>query len=188
MALELGHRVRGRAGRRTRRGAWRGDFAVHRRLPPFADLLPERLPACADAVVAYIVSAWPERDPERPVDFLWLDNYTQWTAVAAPYVGYADRPERWPFWDDGPGPQVELDDDDATLLRAGALEVDDPNEAVVEAVARRLLTYDWSGVLTTTDDFVVAVFPNDGWSGLEASVRKLNPPETAARWLRKWSG
>lgn len=166
---------------------WRGEDLVHRRERPFSELLAERLPACVDAVVAYIVAAWPERDPERPVDFLWLDNYTQWTAVVAPYVGYADRRERWPFWEDGPGPLVELDDDEATLLRTGALAVDDPIDAVCEAIARRLLVHDWTGVLTVTDDLVVAVFPNDGFSGLEASVRRLNPPETAARWLRKWS-
>jgi hypothetical protein len=165
----------------------RGAHLLNRPERPFSELFAERLPAYADAVIEHIV-AWAERDPARPVDMLWLDNYTQHSPVVTPYVGYADRRERWPFWDDGPGPQIDLDDDEGTLMRTGALAVDDPIEAICDAVAHRLLTHDWSGVLTTTDDLVVAVFPNDGFSGLEASVRKLNPPEAAARWLRKWDG
>ncbi|MBE2315440.1 hypothetical protein DVA67_005605 [Solirubrobacter sp. CPCC 204708] len=149
-------------------------------------MLAERAPGYADAVIEAL-TAWRDRDRQRPVDALWLDNYSQHGPFAVIYVGFADRAERFPFYDapGGAAPEwVRMDDDEGTLLRTGAPAVDDPNDTVGEAVGRLLLAHDWRGVLNTTRDFVVLVCEaND--EDVEARLRRLNPPETVEQWLRR---
>ena len=158
----------------------RGDEVVWRAgAAPFAELVARAVPGCADRCVEAI-AGW--ASAEMPVDTLWLDNRTQHDLYAFLHVGSPDRRKRWEFFD-GPDEPVSFDDAELTLLREGSLAGEYPPQVVAAAVARELLTRDWTGVLNVTEDFVVLVGESLTFDVPE-SLRQLNAPEIAARWLR----
>ena len=138
---------------------------------PFAQRLARSVPGFVDACVDGLFGGF---DRLRPVDTLWLDNYTQGGIHVVPTVGYADRPDRWDIFE-GPPYEILFDDHENTLLREAALAVEDPVRTVTEAVGRALAVHDWRRVLKTTPDFVVGVGEyGDDPEAKVAVLRRLN--------------
>jgi hypothetical protein len=127
-------------------------------------------------------------DRLRPVDTLWLDNFTRSAIIVVPGVGYVDRADRWEGFE-GPPWELRCDDDEGTLLRAAALAVAEPVTEVTEAVARALIARDWRGVIKATPELVVMVGQyGDDQTAKAASLQRLNPPQRVERWLSEPRG
>jgi YD repeat-containing protein len=171
-----------------------GQEIVWRPAPvPWPRLFEQRAEQAARECRAAI-AAWSASSPDRstrPVLAIHLDDYTQATPHAILSIAF-ERPHRTghaSYWKDVEIVDgIEFDDDEGTLLRVGAVEGADVQTAMSEAVAHRLRAFDWQGVLTLSDDFLVYVDRSENMPGeCVASARRVNPPDVVDRWVsRGW--